>query len=155
MLHTETTKPSQGSPHQVEQPRQADSQCRARVCGITHVKENAPPHPHLAYQLSWSAIAGDTRQSNCTYVCKAAVVSGQMQIGPGGTASNRQAHPPGVTVGSENTTSTPAMVAGGICNQILLPLCDGKSPHHQIAGRNILTLQTRRKMTSTNYKRIR
>ena len=39
------------------------------------------------------------------------------------------------------------VVAGGICNQILL-LCDGKGPPNQIAQRSILTLLTRKKMTS-------
>ena len=55
---------------------------------------------------------------------------------------------PWITVGSEYTALDPhPMVAGGSCNQILS--CGDTNPHRQTVWKNILNIQTRRKVTST------
>ena len=131
MLHTEVVKKSWRCPHQAKQPRRADGECRVRVCRIAHVRESAstPLLPGiLAQPVSQSR---GPRQSVGAYMCKAAVTSGQMQIGPVGTASHGHALL-GVTEGSETPLLPPPVVVGGIYDQ-MLPLCSSKCPPHQIA----------------------
>ena len=134
-LHTEAAKQLWGYPHQAEQPRWADSECREEEHTITHEEESAPP-PTLAHQLSQSPRARDPCQRACTYVCKAPAASRQMQMDSVSMASNGQAHLPGGSSRLRKQSSCPLLlypvVTGGICDQ-MLPLCDRKSPPHQIA----------------------
>ena len=67
-----------------------------------HSRERKCPSSPSGTPVSWWVRAGDFPQSACAYVCKTGATSRQMQIGPVGTASNRQAQLPGVTEDSEN-----------------------------------------------------
>ena len=132
-LYTKEAKQLWGHPPQAKQPRQADSECRVGAHEIAHTKDSAPPTPNLEHQLSPSARAGDPCQSNCAYLCKAAAASGRMQTGLVDTASNRQAHLPGVAVSSENTAAAPTLSGGRWNLRPELPLSNSTSPPCQIA----------------------
>ena len=99
-LHTEEAKQSQGCLHKTEQPRRADSECRAGV-PWDHAHERKHPSPHLAHQLGWWARARDPHQSTCAYMCKAAAAGGQIQTGPVSIASKGQAQLPEIVKSSE------------------------------------------------------
>ena len=109
-----------------------------------HVKESVLL-PHPMHQLDWSARATDRHPSTCTFVSKAAAVSGQSEMGPVSMDSKDARDHGGLRIHS----SCPHPVAGGeICDQIL-SICKGTNPPHQIIWGGILILQTRRKMAST------